>query len=136
MAELNLSICAAKVLARSPMLVTSKLYLPIIIYFLYNVTFSSNLHFSNLLQLVLSSVIIISSALSVAKESSLYVVIIADMEPATHSGYDYSKEDIGYDSTNEDDTETRDAKRARRDLADKPRYDKKGKAKVDMTRLM
>jgi len=52
------------------------------------------------------------------------------MEPATHSGYDYSKEDIGYDSTNEDDTETRDAKRARRDLADKPRYDKKGKAKA------
>jgi len=52
------------------------------------------------------------------------------MSSATHSGYDLSKEDIGYDSTNEDDIETRDAKRARRDLADKPKYDRREKAKA------
>lgn len=52
------------------------------------------------------------------------------MSTATHSGYDLSKEDIGYDSTNEDDIETKDAKRARRDLADKPKYDKREKAKA------
>jgi len=43
---------------------------------------------------------------------------------------DYTREDVGYDSTNEDDEETRNAKRARRDLADKPRTDRKSKAKV------
>ena len=52
------------------------------------------------------------------------------MSTATHSGYDLTTEDIGYDSTNEDDIETKDAKRARRDLADKPKYDKREKAKV------
>ena len=43
---------------------------------------------------------------------------------------DYTREDVDYDSTNEDDEETRNAKRARRDLADKPRTDRKSKAKV------
>jgi len=42
---------------------------------------------------------------------------------------DYTREDVDYDSTNEDDEETRNAKRARRDLADKPRTDRKSKAK-------
>jgi len=46
------------------------------------------------------------------------------------SSYDYSREDVGYDSTNEDDTITRDAKRARRDLADKSKPDRKEKAKA------
>ena len=52
------------------------------------------------------------------------------MSVATTSGYDYSREDVGYDSTNEDDIETRDAKRARNDLAEKPKHDKRTKAKV------
>jgi len=52
------------------------------------------------------------------------------MSVATTSGYDYSKEDVGYDSTNEDDIETRDAKRARNDLAEKPKHDKRTKAKA------
>jgi len=46
------------------------------------------------------------------------------------TGYDYSREDVGYDSTNEDDLETRDAKRARKDLAEKPKNDRRSKAKV------
>jgi len=52
------------------------------------------------------------------------------MSGTTSGGYDYSREDVGYDSTNEDDTETRDAKRARRDLADKPKTDRREKAKA------
>lgn len=52
------------------------------------------------------------------------------MAGATTSGYDYSREDIGYDSTNEDDTDAREAKRARLDLADKPKGDRRGKAKA------
>eukprot|EP00092_Neocalanus_flemingeri_P001753 GFUD01001871.1.p2 GENE.GFUD01001871.1~~GFUD01001871.1.p2 ORF type:complete len:207 (-),score=74.18 GFUD01001871.1:1550-2170(-) len=52
------------------------------------------------------------------------------MSSTTSGCYDYSKEDIGYDSTNEDDEDTRDAKRARRDLAEKPKYNKREKAKA------
>ena len=58
------------------------------------------------------------------------------MSGTTSGGYDYSREDVGYDSTNEDDTETRDAKRARRDLADKPKTDRREKAKVDIVLVM
>ena len=43
---------------------------------------------------------------------------------------DYTREDVDYDSTNEEDEDTRQAKKARRDLAEKPRTDKKSKAKV------
>lgn len=43
---------------------------------------------------------------------------------------DYTREDVDYDSTNEDDDETRLAKRARRDLADNPKTDRKSKSKV------
>ena len=49
---------------------------------------------------------IIHSVLSVAKESPEYKLVIlsdCEMSGATTSGYDYSREDIGYDSTNEDD---------------------------------
>ena len=46
------------------------------------------------------------------------------------SSHDYTRDDVDYDSTNEDDEETRKAKRARRDLADKPRTDRKEKAKA------
>ena len=45
---------------------------------------------------------------------------------------DYTREDVDYDSTNEDDEDTRNAKRARRDLADKPKTDRKSKAKVNI----
>ena len=44
--------------------------------------------------------------------------------------HDYTRDDVDYDSTNEDDEETRNAKRSRRDLADKPRTDRKEKAKA------
>ena len=44
--------------------------------------------------------------------------------------HDYTRDDVDYDSTNEDDEETRNAKRARRDLADKPRTDRREKAKA------
>ena len=44
--------------------------------------------------------------------------------------HDFSKEDNGYDSTYEDDEESKYAKRARRDLAEPVKYDKKSKAKV------
>ena len=43
---------------------------------------------------------------------------------------DYTREDIDYDSTNEDDEDTRAARKARCDLADKPKKDKRGKAKA------
>ena len=43
---------------------------------------------------------------------------------------DYTREDVEYDSTNEDDEDNRNAKRARRDLAEKPKTDRKSKAKV------
>lgn len=52
------------------------------------------------------------------------------MSATTSSGCDYSKEDNGYDSTNEDDTEARNAKRARLDLAEKPKHDRREKAKA------
>jgi len=52
------------------------------------------------------------------------------MSASTSRGYDYSKEDNGYDSTNEDDIEARDAKRARLDLAEKPKHDRREKAKA------
>ena len=52
------------------------------------------------------------------------------MSASTSRGYDYSKEDNGYDSTNEDDVEARDAERARLDLAEKPKHDRREKAKV------
>ena len=42
----------------------------------------------------------------------------------------YTREDVEYDSTNEDDEDNRNAKRARRDLAEKPKTDRKSKAKV------
>jgi len=42
---------------------------------------------------------------------------------------DYTREDVEYDSTNEDDEDNRNAKRARRDLAEKPKTDRKSKAK-------
>jgi len=52
------------------------------------------------------------------------------MSASISRGYDYSKEDNGYDSTNEDDVEARDAKRARLDLAEKPKHDRREKAKA------
>ena len=46
------------------------------------------------------------------------------------SSHDYTRDDVDYDSTNEEDEETRKAKRARKDLADKPRTDRREKAKA------
>ena len=46
---------------------------------------------------------------------------------------DYSREDVDYDSTNEEDEDTRNAKRARRDLAEKPRLDRKSKSKGNIS---
>ena len=40
-------------------------------------------------------------------------------------GHDYTRDDADYDSTNEEDDETRNAKRARRDLAEKPKTDRR-----------
>ena len=45
-------------------------------------------------------------------------------------GHDYTRDDADYDSTNEEDDETRNAKRARRDLAEKPKTDRREKAKA------
>ena len=50
--------------------------------------------------------------------------------PSGSAGTDYTREDADYDSTNEEDEETHRAKKARRDLADEPRTDKRSKAKV------
>ena len=50
--------------------------------------------------------------------------------PSGSAGTDYTREDVDYDSTNEDDDETHRAKRARKDLADEPKTDKRSKAKV------
>jgi len=47
--------------------------------------------------------------------------------------HDYTRDDVDYDSTNEEDDETRNSKRARRDLAEKPRTDKREKAKAGMS---
>jgi len=44
--------------------------------------------------------------------------------------HDFSKEDNGYDSTNDDDEESKYVKRARRDLAEPVKYDKRSKAKA------
>merc|ERR1719228_2874739 len=41
-----------------------------------------------------------------------------------------AQQDGGYDSTNEDDEDTRAARKGRRDLAEKSRYDKKSRALV------
>ena len=46
---------------------------------------------------------------------------------------DYSREDVDYDSTNEEDDDTRNAKRARKDLAEKPRVDRKSKSKGNIS---
>ena len=46
------------------------------------------------------------------------------------AGHDFTRDDVDYDSTNEEDEDTRSAKRARRDLADKPRTDRREKAKA------
>ena len=40
---------------------------------------------------------------------------------------DYTREDVDYDSTYEDDEDTKNAKKARRDLADKPKQGRKAK---------
>ena len=40
---------------------------------------------------------------------------------------DYAREDVDYDSTYEDDEDTKNAKKARRDLADKPKQGRKAK---------
>ena len=45
---------------------------------------------------------------------------------------DYAKEDLDYDSTNEDDEDTRKAKRARKDLAEKPRQDRNKKGDMSV----
>ena len=50
--------------------------------------------------------------------------------PSGSAGTDYTREDVDYDSTNEEDDETHRAKKARRDLADEPKTDKRSKAKV------
>ena len=52
--------------------------------------------------------------------------------PSGSAGTDYTREDADYDSTNEEDDETHRAKKARRDLADEPRTDKRSKAKVKL----
>ena len=46
---------------------------------------------------------------------------------------DYAREDVDYDSTNEEDDDTRQAKRARRDLAEKPKYDRKSRSKGNIS---
>ena len=52
--------------------------------------------------------------------------------PSGSAGTDYTREDVDYDSTNEEDDETHRAKKARRDLADEPKTDKRSKAKVNL----
>jgi len=57
-------------------------------------------------------------------------VLLIDQTMSSSTGYNFSKEDIGYDSTNDDDEESREFKKSRNDLAIKTstRHKNQGKA--------